>query len=64
MNSAARLPIIIASAHAYGIQLLNTRFWQHQGRRIVGRKIGFTAKTVPRQRQLVVWTPFSHILRG
>ncbi|MCB2044953.1 MAG: 2-keto-4-pentenoate hydratase, partial [Novosphingobium sp.] len=33
-------------ATAYAIQDVNTRFWQGQGRRIIGRKIGLTAKAV------------------
>lgn len=31
---------------AYGVQAINTRFWEGQGRRIVGRKAGLTAKAV------------------
>jgi 2-keto-4-pentenoate hydratase len=34
---------------AYAVQTLNTRFWQEQGRRIVGRKAGLTAKAVQQQ---------------
>lgn len=34
---------------AYAVQAANTRFWQSQGRRIVGRKIGLTAKAVQTQ---------------
>ena len=36
-------------AGAYAVQNINTRFWLDQGRRIVGRKIGLTAKTVQAQ---------------
>jgi 2-keto-4-pentenoate hydratase len=34
---------------AYSVQAINTRFWQAQGRRIVGRKIGLTAEAVQKQ---------------
>lgn len=34
---------------AYAVQEVNTRFWQAQGRRIVGRKAGLTAKAVQAQ---------------
>jgi 2-keto-4-pentenoate hydratase len=34
---------------AYAVQELNTRQWEAEGRRLVGRKIGLTAKTVQRQ---------------
>lgn len=34
---------------AYAVQAANTRFWTDQGRRIVGRKIGLTAKAVQTQ---------------
>lgn len=34
---------------AYAVQTINTRFWESQGRRIVGRKAGLTAKAVQAQ---------------
>jgi 2-keto-4-pentenoate hydratase len=37
------------AASAYAVQDINTRYWQDQGRRIVGRKIGLTAKAVQAQ---------------
>jgi 2-keto-4-pentenoate hydratase len=37
------------SDKAYAVQEINTRFWQSQGRRIIGRKIGLTAKAVQAQ---------------
>ena len=36
-------------AKAYRIQEINTRYWQSEGRRLVGRKIGLTAKAVQTQ---------------
>ena len=40
---------------AYAVQALNARFWTGEGRRLVGRKIGLTAKAV--QAQLGVEQP-------
>lgn len=37
------------AAGAYAVQHINTRFWQDSGRRIVGRKIGLTARAVQAQ---------------
>jgi 2-keto-4-pentenoate hydratase len=34
---------------AYAVQTINTRFWEGEGRRIVGRKAGLTAKAVQQQ---------------
>ncbi len=40
-------PVDIAGA--YAVQEINTRFWEAQGRKIVGRKAGLTAKAVQTQ---------------
>ncbi|WP_409372071.1 2-keto-4-pentenoate hydratase [Sphingobium chlorophenolicum] len=37
------------AAGAYAVQAINTRYWREAGRRIVGRKIGLTAKAVQAQ---------------
>jgi 2-keto-4-pentenoate hydratase len=37
------------AAGAYAVQEINTRHWQAEGRRIVGRKAGLTAKAVQKQ---------------
>lgn len=36
-------------AGAYAVQAVNTRFWQAEGRNLVGRKVGLTAKAVQAQ---------------
>jgi 2-keto-4-pentenoate hydratase len=37
------------AAGAYAVQAINTRHWQGEGRRVVGRKIGLTAAAVQAQ---------------
>ena len=37
------------AAGAYAVQAINTALWQAEGRRIVGRKVGLTAKAVQAQ---------------
>ena len=37
------------AAGAYAVQAINTRYWESQGRRIVGSKAGLTAEAVQKQ---------------
>jgi 2-keto-4-pentenoate hydratase len=37
------------ASEAYAVQDTNTEYWLGQGRRLVGRKIGLTAKSVQKQ---------------
>jgi 2-keto-4-pentenoate hydratase len=37
------------AAGAYAVQAVNTHFWETQGRRIIGRKVGLTALAVQQQ---------------
>ena len=37
------------AAGAYQVQAINTQYWQSQGRTIIGRKVGLTAKAVQAQ---------------
>ncbi|MCC4596992.1 fumarylacetoacetate hydrolase family protein [Xanthomonas campestris pv. phormiicola] len=37
------------AAGAYAVQAINTRYWTQGGRRIVGRKVGLTARSVQAQ---------------
>ncbi|MDF0546148.1 fumarylacetoacetate hydrolase family protein [Sphingobium sp. H39-3-25] len=39
----------VDAAGAYAVQAINTRFWESQGRRIIGRKAGLTAAAVQQQ---------------
>ena len=42
-------PLRDALDGAYAVQTFNTLYWEAQGRRVVGRKIGLTAEAVQRQ---------------